>query len=225
MTERIKFYFDPACPWCYQTSRWAKRLEELGKVELSWGIFSLEIVNAEEPETVTELTGRSATALRTAALVERKDGTKAVGRFYSAIGQRTWDKAEALNDPEVVRAALTDAGLDPALVDQALEDETTTQAVIDSHRDVVATKRAFGVPTIVLDDGEGPALFGPVLYKLPPDDESVALLEHSVWLTRYENFAELKRTRTDIVDLEAIRIFRERRAAAQRQAGASTSGS
>ena len=48
MSEPVKFYFDPRCPWCYQTSRWAKRLEELGEIGLDWGVFSLEVVNLEE---------------------------------------------------------------------------------------------------------------------------------------------------------------------------------
>jgi predicted DsbA family dithiol-disulfide isomerase len=217
MAERIKFYFDPGCPWCYQTSRWAKRLEALGKVELSWGIFCLEIVNNEKPDEVTEISGRSAPALRTAALVEQREGTKAVGTFYTTIGERVWGKAERLNDPDVIRAALTEAGLDAGLHDEAMADDATMKAVIESHRDVVKNKRAFGVPTMILDDGDGPALFGPVIYKLPPDDEAVELFEHALWLTRYENFAELKRTRTDIVDLEAVRIFRERRAQQQQE--------
>jgi hypothetical protein len=46
--EVVKFHFDPICPWCYQTSRWAKRLEQLGEIELDWGLFSLEVVNLEE---------------------------------------------------------------------------------------------------------------------------------------------------------------------------------
>ena len=45
--DKVKFHFDPRCPWCYQTSRWIRRLEELGEVEADWGIFSLEVVNLE----------------------------------------------------------------------------------------------------------------------------------------------------------------------------------
>ena len=48
MAERIRFYFDPLCPWCYQTSRWARRLEELGVLDVEWRVFSLAIVNGDE---------------------------------------------------------------------------------------------------------------------------------------------------------------------------------
>src|SRR5271170_3348256 len=46
--DHVKFYFDPRCPWCYQTSRWANRLEQLGEIELDWGVFSLEVANLPE---------------------------------------------------------------------------------------------------------------------------------------------------------------------------------
>jgi protein-disulfide isomerase-like protein with CxxC motif len=46
--DAVRFHFDPICPWCYQTSRWAKRLEQLGEIELDWGLFSLEVVNLKD---------------------------------------------------------------------------------------------------------------------------------------------------------------------------------
>nr|MBA2437248.1 hypothetical protein [Acidimicrobiia bacterium] len=61
--------------------------------------------------------------------------------------------------------------------------------------------RSFGVPTIVLDGGEGPAIFGPVVSEVPTDEEAVELWRHVSWLARYENFSELKRDRTLALDL------------------------
>src|SRR5271170_2739606 len=48
--DAVRFHFDPICPWCYQTSRWAKRVEQLGEIELDWGLFSLEVVNLKDGE-------------------------------------------------------------------------------------------------------------------------------------------------------------------------------
>lgn len=59
MTERVCFFFDPICPWCYQTSRWARRLEELGVVELDWGVFSLESVRQRERAREPVWSGRT----------------------------------------------------------------------------------------------------------------------------------------------------------------------
>lgn len=49
MAERVRFYFDPICPWCYQSSRWARRSEELGVPEFAWGLFFLESVRRWQP--------------------------------------------------------------------------------------------------------------------------------------------------------------------------------
>ena len=76
--------------------------------------------------------------------------------------------------------------------------------VINNVTALAKTAKAFGVPTIVLDGGEGPAIFGPVVCALPPDDEAVEMWQHTRWLVRYGNFAELKRGRAGMVDLPAI---------------------
>src|ERR1700688_1058474 len=88
--EHVKFHFDPRCPWCYQTSRWARRLEELGEIELEWGVFSLEVVNLKEGMDRREFDARSGPALRTAVTIRDSLGAKAIGPFYAALGRRVW---------------------------------------------------------------------------------------------------------------------------------------
>lgn len=86
MTEHIRFHFDPICPWCYQTSRWLKRVAELGEVELSWGLFSLELQNAgDEPEELASAHAQSKLALATAVAVREAGGSDAVGAYYGAL--------------------------------------------------------------------------------------------------------------------------------------------
>jgi hypothetical protein len=82
--DKVRFHFDPICPWCYQTSRWAKRLEELGEISLDWGLFSLEVVNLKEGEDPREIETRSGPALRTATLLRRREGSAAIGPFYTS---------------------------------------------------------------------------------------------------------------------------------------------
>src|SRR5579862_2497145 len=105
MAERIRFYFDPLCPWCYQTSRWARRLDELGVVDVEWRVFSLGIVNGgDEGRTVAD-TG-SAPSLRTAIAVRNASGNAAVGAFYKAVSDAHHLRGASLDDPAVIRAAL-----------------------------------------------------------------------------------------------------------------------
>lgn len=205
MTDRIRFFFDPLCPWCYQTSRWVRDLERAGEVEISWGILSLEITNAEGDTSPLAETARAARALRTAVALRETEGDAAVGEFYAALGEAVHQRAEDVSDPQVVAHALEAAGAAPALSDKAMADPATWTAVETEHRSLVERTRSFGVPTIVLDDGEGPAIFGPVISNVPSADDAIELWRHVSWLTRYENFSELKRDRTIDPDLASFK--------------------
>jgi hypothetical protein len=210
--DQVRFHFDPICPWCYQTSRWAKRLEELGEVHLDWGLFSLEVVNLKEGEDPREIETRSGPALRTATIVRRREGPGALGAFYTGLGRRIWEQAPPEKDmAAITRGSLSDMGLDPGWCDEAMADPATWDEVLDEHHALVERTRSFGVPTIVLDGGTGPAIFGPVISVLPSDEETVELWRHVSWLARYENFSELKRDRVTLPDLPAVAWRREQR--------------
>jgi predicted DsbA family dithiol-disulfide isomerase len=204
--ERIRLYFDPRCPWCYQTSRLAWRLEELGEISIDWAFFCLEVVNRPEGSDPLAIDARSGPALRTASLLRERLGRDAVGDLYRALGKRVWESEPPmdLSDLDGIRASLREIGADPSLLDDALADRATWEAVVQEHEELVDRTGAFGVPTIVLDDGDGPAIFGPVVYNLPDDEEAVELWRHTTWLVRYGNFAELKRGRGGLPDLPAM---------------------
>lgn len=210
MVERVCFYFDPICPWCYQTSRWARRLEELGVIELEWGVFSLELQNAgNEPEDLAQAHARSSRALRTAIAVRDAVGSAAVGAFYKELGERVHERGEALEEPATVEASLVDAGVDPGLCAAAWADPSTAERVAAEHRRLCERTRSFGVPTIILDGGDGPAIFGPVISEVPNDDDAVELWHHVSWLVRHATFAELKRDRLAAPDLESVRRWQQ----------------
>jgi predicted DsbA family dithiol-disulfide isomerase len=226
MTERIIFHFDALCPWCYMTSKWVHRLEELGEVEADWGIFSLEITNTGKSSYEDALEFRGARVLRTVMAVRDAAGSAAVGRFYWAVGKRTWDDTQDIRDADVVRGALEDVGLDAALHDKAMDDPTTWDRVVEEHNALVNRTRSFGVPTIQFDGPDGPAMFGPVISVVPDDGDAVELLRHVAWLTRYDNMSELKRDRTVPPDLHHARVRaaeRERREAEAKAAGGAPS--
>lgn len=211
--EKVKFHFDPRCPWCYQTSRWAKQLESLGEIELDWGVFSLEVVNLEDGADPRALEPTGSPALRTAVVIERTHGSKAIGPFYTALGRRNFEQVPPASDAVVaVRESLEEAGLEPALCDKALADPTTWDVVVDETVRLVERLGKLGVPTIVLDGGEGPAVFGPVISRLPSDEDAVELWRHTSWLVRYGNFAELKRKRDGLDELPVVAWWQEQRA-------------
>jgi predicted DsbA family dithiol-disulfide isomerase len=216
--ERIRFHFDPRCPWCYQTSRWASRLEELGEISIDWALFALEVVNLPEGGDPLAIEARSGPALRTASLLRERAGRDAVGDLYRALGTRVWEAEVPMevNDLDGIRACLKEIGADPSLLDDALADRGTWKAVVQEHQELVDRTGAFGVPTIVLDGGDGPAIFGPVVYSLPDDEEAIELWRHTTWLVRCGNFAELKRGRGGLPDLPAMEYLVRKHAEAKR---------
>ena len=97
----------------------------------------------------------------------------------------------------------------------ARREQTSFEQLVTEHTDLVTSTRSFGVPAIVLADGN--AIFGPVISNVPATtDEAVELWRHVLWLTEYENFSELKRDRTVEPDLE---YSRRRRAAKMAEKG------
>jgi predicted DsbA family dithiol-disulfide isomerase len=209
MAENIRFYFDPLCPWCYQTSRWARRLDELGVVDVEWRVFSLAIVNSGDEGRAAADTG-SAPSLRTAIAVRNAHGNAAVGAFYKALSDARHQRGLPLEDHAVIEESLREASVEPALLRQALADPSTWEAVQREHDEAVAAYKAFGVPTIVLDGGDGPQMFGPIISDIPDDEGSVELWQHFVWMARNRNVAEMKRDRLPL-DLESIRLWRRER--------------
>jgi Mycothiol-dependent nitroreductase Rv2466c len=200
------------------TSKWVNQLVELDEVQVTdWRGFSLELINGGEESIEASLEYRAAPALRTVIAVRAAAGGEAVGRFYHALDMRTWEGSDDVRSPDTIRGALADAGLDPSLYDTAMADPTTWDAVVAGHHAVVEEVGAFGVPTIRLDDGEGPAIFGPVISRLPSEGDAMELWRHVAWLVRYQNFSELKRNRSIEPDLEGFRRLKAQREARARE--------
>jgi predicted DsbA family dithiol-disulfide isomerase len=218
--ESIHFTFDPRCPWSYQTSRWALRLEALRAVKLHWSVFCLELKHFEgEHETFDPDTSKSAPALRTSVVVREVEGHDACGRFYAAIGRRYFFDLEDLSDRSVIRAALDDAGLDATLCDKALGDDSTWNTVLGEHERLAGEAGVFGVPSLRLGDGQGRCMFGPVIKEVPPDDDALELLAHVLWLMKSSNFYELKSGRPELPDLPYIKKALAERRARSRDVG------
>jgi 2-hydroxychromene-2-carboxylate isomerase len=167
-------------------------VEQVRDITIDWRVFSLQLVHENKDDPLADLHVKGTPALRTLALTRRRFGNDAVGRTYEAIGRRVHDGDEEL-DPEVVRRSLEDVGLDPGLVDEALQDDSTMNDVRAEHDAAVTDVGAFGVPTIVLDSGRG--LFGPVIAAAPGREEAGELWDHVRFLIEADGFFELKRER------------------------------
>jgi hypothetical protein len=171
-----------------------RQVRQVRPVEVRWRFFSLEEVNKGD-RTVDWENGRSAPLMRVFAQVRRQHGEEGVDRFYEAMCRARFERNEALDDAAVIEAGLREAGFDPGLRAAALADPSTREVVESEHNGVVQRLEAFGVPTLVLDNGEGPGIFGPVINPVPQGEAAGELWDHVVWLTRQPGFFELKRSR------------------------------
>jgi hypothetical protein len=208
---QVTIWVDPGCPWCFQTARWARQLEADGVLELSWCFLPLEVHNSETKVLDVAVHTWSVPAMRVALLVREELGQSVAGRFFDAIAGRQHHRDERLRLPETIRAALLEAGLPESYLDRALADDGTAHRLMAEYRTIA--DRAIGVPTFQFDGREGPAVFGPVIVRVPEGDAARDLWEHFAWLARNQNVYEIKKERSQLPDLEGIRLAQARRAA------------
>lgn len=197
----VDFHFDIMCPYAYQTSLWMREVRDTAGIDVRWRFFSLEEINRVEgkkhPWERPWSYGWS--MMRIGALLRRTD-MDLLDRWYLAAGSALHVEGRKPHRPEVAEALLAELGLDPGLVQQAIDDPTTHDEVHAEHQRVVDAA-GWGVPTLIFDDGQ--ALFGPVLID-PPTGDAAVRLWHAVtaWL-EFPHLYELQRPKAP-ADIGAI---------------------
>ncbi len=200
--DRIEFFFDPMCPYAYQTSRWVRSVRDRTGLDITWRFFSLEEVNREEgkkhPWERDWSYGWS--QMRIGALL-RRQGQDVVDRWYDVVGRAFHVDGRPTQHRDVHREVLVEAGFDGDVVDAAIDDPTTGEEVRADHDWLAREQGGFGVPTMVFPGGE--AVYGPVVVPAPTGDEAVRLWDFVVAYNAFPQVFELKHPKTgaDLVDI------------------------
>lgn len=198
-----EFFLDPACPWCWITSRWVVNVQSERALSVRWRFISLYLINKQDDSeyAVSHRPGALAAfkLMRVLHEVGMQEGNDALGKLYTAMGTELHvhrRREEAYADVlSFARECLGVVGLDPEYANHVDDESHDTVIREESDLGLERTGGNVGTPIITIGpDTESPrSFFGPVMPKAPKGDDAVALW-NAVATLAHSDVAEVKRT-------------------------------
>ncbi len=193
--DRVDFWFDAFCPFCWITSRWILEVEKVRNIEVRFHVMSLAVLN-EDTDVSADYRKRLENSwgpVRVAMAAAQQHGRDVLEPLYTAMGKRIhdWDIKDI---PRVIEESLAELEL-PAELAAAAEATDYDEAVRQSHEAGMSqVGKDVGTPTISFN---GAAFFGPVLSRIPRGEDAGRIWDASITLAAFPYFFEIKRERTD----------------------------
>ncbi len=218
MNADIEFFFDPVCPFAWITSRWIEKVQEQTEFAVEWKLISLRILNKDK-DYATEFPpeyehGHTAglRMLRVCAAVRSELGPEPLGDLYTELSGSTFDVAQneayrrSLGTVTMIEGALDRAGLPIHFATQADDERWDGEIEAETELALSRTGRDVGTPIITFQPPDGLSFFGPVISRVPSDEDAVPLWNAVTTLAAYPGFAEMKRS---LRERPQLRVFGE----------------
>ncbi|GAB96828.1 hypothetical protein KILIM_050_00100 [Kineosphaera limosa NBRC 100340] len=196
--QRVRMWFDPACPWAWMTSRWLMEVERVRDIHVEWHVMSLAVLNEgrDLAPDYRALMDAAWGPVRVIMAAKAEHGEEVVKKLYDAIGTRVHPGGMALRDSQqraqVIAEALAEVGL-PAELAFAADSDSVDEALRASHAEGIGlVGDDVGTPVIAIGDV---AFFGPVISPAPKGEAAGKLWDGCVLVAGTPGFFELKRSR------------------------------
>ncbi len=218
----IHFYFDPVCPFAWMTSKWVRLVQSQRNYAVEWRTISLRVLNAHvdydahfPPEYEAGHTA-GLRLLRVVHAARAEHGAEVVGPLYQSLGNRVFERppldgqvadgVDVRGTADFVAPVLDEVGLPRDLVGRLDDESLDVDIRSETDEALSLTGKDVGTPIIHFRPPNGVAFFGPVISRLPDEEDAVRLWDHVVGLATFPGFAELKRSLRELPQLPALGV-------------------
>ncbi|KQH81095.1 hypothetical protein AO501_05670 [Mycobacterium gordonae] len=189
----VTIWFDPVCPFSWNTARWLKAVADKTGMSVEWRLMSLAVLNEgrEMPPKQQSRMHDSRRVGRLMTAIRDQYGNAGLAAAYFAFAERYFDRSEPVDDGLIQQVLDTVKSWDVTV--DVLSDSSWDELVRRSHQaGQDALGETGGSPILRID---GHAFFGPVLTATPDPEVVETMFEAVAALAAIPQFAQLQRPR------------------------------